>query len=191
MTRIAAVNEENDLDLFQSDIVLHKYNRHTITKRNARRSRKFLWRDKKVPYVIAQELINSWYKPTIMKAFEEFHKYTCVRFVPHTTEKNWLKFVKKSGCWSSVGKEYWISGAQDLSLGRGCNITATVMHELLHTLGFWHEQARADRNLYVEVMWENIREGLVEMKPTAVLFMSWVFLYFGVLELFLFFSLLD
>ena len=64
-------------------------------------------------------------------------------------------------CWSSVGKTYWASGAQKLSLGSGCNITATVMHELLHTLGFWHEQARADRNLYVEVMWENIREGLL------------------------------
>ena len=95
MTRIAVVNEENDLDLFESDIVLRKHNRHTVTKRNARRSRKFLWRDKKVPYVIAQELINSWYKPTITKAFEEFHRYTCVRFVPRTTEKNWLKFVKK------------------------------------------------------------------------------------------------
>jgi hypothetical protein len=38
-------------------------------------------------------------------------------------------------------------------------MTATVMHELLHTLGFWHEQARADRNLHVEIMWENIHEG--------------------------------
>jgi hypothetical protein len=64
-------------------------------------------------------------------------------------------------CWSSVGKAYWSSGAQKLSLGSGCNITATAMHELLHALGFWHEQARADRNLYVEVMWENIREGLL------------------------------
>ena len=53
-----------------------------------------------------------------------------------------------------------MSGGQKLSLGRGCNSSATAMHELLHALGFWHEQARADRNLYVEVMWENILEGL-------------------------------
>lgn len=54
-----------------------------------------------------------------------------------------------------------MSGGQKLSLGNGCNSTATAMHELLHALGFWHEQARADRNLYVEVMWENILEGLM------------------------------
>lgn len=52
-------------------------------------------------------------------------------------------------------------GAQKLSLGlgNGCNLTATVMHELLHALGFWHEQSRADRNLYVEILWENIQGG--------------------------------
>ena len=46
---------ENDLNLFQSDIVLLD-GEHTVTKRNARRSRKFLWQDKIVPYVISQEL---------------------------------------------------------------------------------------------------------------------------------------
>ncbi|XP_028417057.1 zinc metalloproteinase nas-14-like [Dendronephthya gigantea] len=158
MTEIAIVNEENDLDLFESDIVLHK-EENTVTKRNARRSRKFLWQNKKVPYEITQELIDSWYGPTILKAIDEFHRHTCVQFVSHTNEKNWIQFVKEKGCWSSVGQNYWMSGPQKLSLGAGCNMTATVMHELLHALGFWHEQSRADRNNYVEIFWENIREG--------------------------------
>ena len=33
------------------------------------------------------------------------------------------------------------------------------MHEILHSLGFWHEQSRPDRDHFVEVMWENILDG--------------------------------
>ena len=33
------------------------------------------------------------------------------------------------------------------------------MHEIMHAIGFWHEQSRPDRNLYVEVLWENIKDG--------------------------------
>ncbi len=54
---------ESDLDFFQSDINLlnQSASQHTVTKRNARRSRKFLWRDKKVPYVISQELSKKYF----------------------------------------------------------------------------------------------------------------------------------
>lgn len=42
-------------------------------------------------------LVDIWYKPTILKAIEEFHKHTCIRFVPHTIEKNWIEFDKQAG----------------------------------------------------------------------------------------------
>ena len=49
---------ENDIYLFESDIVLLDENnpQHTVKKRNAQRSRKYLWKDKTIPYVISQEL---------------------------------------------------------------------------------------------------------------------------------------
>ena len=55
---------------------------------------------------------------------------------------------------------YWASGPQELFLGNGCNHMATIMHEMMHAAGFWHEQSRPDRNQYVGVLWENIEEGM-------------------------------
>ena len=50
-------------------------------------------------------------------------------------------------------------GAQGLSLADECFEPAIILHELMHALGFWHEQSRPDRNKYIEVFWENIKEG--------------------------------
>lgn len=62
-------------------------------------------------------------------------------------------------CWSSVGQQISKPGPQLLSVGPGCDKKGIIMHELMHALGFWHEQSRTDRNKYVEVLWENVGKG--------------------------------
>ena len=63
-------------------------------------------------------------------------------------------------CWSYIGRLYWFKGPQSLSLGARCNNKGIIMHELMHAIGFWHEQSRPDRDEYVEIIWENIKKGM-------------------------------
>ena len=75
-------------------------------------------------------------------------------------------------CSSFVGRirEPW--QPQGISLGFGCGHFHIVVHELGHAIGFYHEHTRPDRDEYVEIKWENIREGkehnFDKMEPWAV-----------------------
>lgn len=37
----------------------------------------------------------------------------------------------------------------------------TIAHEIGHAVGFWHEHSRPDRDLYVRVVGENVKEGKI------------------------------
>jgi len=47
-----------------------------------------------------------------------------------------------------------------VSLGNGCVFTGIAIHELMHAVGFWHEQSRWDRDDYVNVYFQNIQSGM-------------------------------
>ena len=39
---------------------------------------------------------------------------------------------------------------------RACKRKGSIVHELGHAVGFWHEHTRPDRNKYIKVIWHNI-----------------------------------
>ena len=51
-----------------------------------------------------------------------------------------------------------LSGNQKLNLQvPGCNDCGTAIHEMLHSMGMAHEQARPDRDTYVQIHWDHIK----------------------------------
>lgn len=81
-------------------------------------------------------------------------RLTCVRFVPRTTQADYVEYINGDGCWSYIGR---IRGRQELSLARnGCVGKGTVIHETVHAIGFTHMQNAFDRDNYIKVMWENM-----------------------------------
>jgi hypothetical protein len=104
----------------------------------------------------------------IKKAMEQYHTKTCIRFVPRQRDhRDYLLITSdQTGCWSSVGR---IGGPQKLNLqSPGCLTTlGTPVHELMHAVGFLHEQNRRERDNYVTIHWENVQQGTVELRLQA------------------------
>ncbi|TMW53114.1 hypothetical protein DOY81_001842 [Sarcophaga bullata] len=97
----------------------------------------------------------------ITHAFNEYHAKTCVRFRKRTNEQDYVVITnKRSGCWSSVGR---MGGRQEVNLEspKCFSNYGTTIHELMHALGFYHEQNRYERDAYVKVLTENIKPNML------------------------------
>ncbi|KAI9580894.1 hypothetical protein GQX74_013442 [Glossina fuscipes] len=127
--------------------------------RNGILSAKSKWPKHRVPYVLKGSFSKKELS-IIDHVLNEFHQKTCIRFQKRKNENDFLIIDNKSnGCWSSVGR---LGGSQELNLeSMKCfKNYGTTMHELMHTLGFYHEQNRYDRDDYVKVLWENIKKNM-------------------------------
>ena len=96
-------------------------------------------------------------RAAIARGIMTLQEETCVKIVPkedHDADYVWMR--RGPGCAAHVGR---IGGQQWLFLGQGCFSLETVVHELMHAVGFIHEQSRPDRDEYVKIKWENIKEG--------------------------------
>ncbi|MFY7698316.1 MAG: Dot/Icm T4SS effector Zinc-dependent metalloprotease LegP [Legionella sp.] len=97
----------------------------------------------------------------VLNAMYVLQQHTNIKFVVRKKQNqqkypDYLLFVPSDGktCFSAVGKK---GGQQEIILGKRCR-TMFVVHEIMHALGFWHEQSRHDRDFFVRIVWENISE---------------------------------
>ncbi|XP_055548319.1 seminal metalloprotease 1-like [Wyeomyia smithii] len=140
--------------LFEGDILLDRYH-----SRNGILNESMRWADGTVPYFIEDEDFTDEQQLVILKAIKEYHQKTCIQFRPyHKKDTSWVVFrSNSSGCWSSVGMQ---SDGQTVNLqSPGCVRHGVVIHELLHALGFFHQQSASNRDDYVRILWENIEPG--------------------------------
>lgn len=70
--------------------------------------------------------------------------------------------TNNSGCYSNVG--HLNAGQQTVNLQvypveQGCFRLGTIVHEFLHTLGFYHMQSATERDDFVRIGWEHLTPG--------------------------------
>ena len=88
---------------------------------------------------------------------------------------------KEAGCWSFVGRR---GGGQVVNFQNpGCVHHGIVIHELLHALGFYHQQSSHERDEYVKINWGNIKLGITF--NLCILLAIWIRHFVGVFSLFI------
>ena len=54
-----------------------------------------------------------------------------------------------------------VSATRNIIIGFGCVYHGVVLHELGHAIGFYHEHNRPDRDDYIDVIYDSIKEDYV------------------------------
>jgi hypothetical protein len=137
------------------------------TPRNAVGGRKYYWPKARVPYTIAADVPMDL-KQRIADAIGEFHASTPLHFVPKTDkDKDYVEFVMAAAGVDFGGRSYLGrkgGGRQIIELnpnlrGLGATARGTIIHEMGHAVGLTHEQCRPDRDEWIRVDLNLIKES--------------------------------
>ncbi len=109
------------------------------------------WPQGVIPFMVDEDLPNY---DDVADAIEYLNLQTNIKFVRKKEEhKNFVHITKgKMDCYSYAGMN---GGKQEIFLTPRCGVRE-ILHELMHTIGFFHEQNRGDRDEYIQVIWDNI-----------------------------------
>ncbi len=94
----------------------------------------------------------------VTEAMKHIEQSVRVRFIPRTNQTAYVSIERWTGgyCWAHIGYQ---AKKQTMMLDDLCD-KRSVIHELGHTLGMWHEHTRPDRNRYVQIQLGNVMKGL-------------------------------
>lgn len=112
-----------------------------------------VWPQNTVYYVINNSInINA-----INYAITQIQNSTTIKFVQRTNQPNYIEFIGNPTVAGAAGQSFvgMIGGRQYLRLANNVD-DGTIMHEICHALGMFHEHTRSDRDTYINVNYGNI-----------------------------------
>lgn len=111
-----------------------------------------LWSNGVVPYDFGPNVTQT--NQSLMRAaMDEWESLANVQFVTRNNQTKYL-FIRNAtfNATEGVGE----AGGQQRMFILSWNNHGTLVHELGHALGYWHEQSRADRDQYIDINWNNV-----------------------------------
>jgi len=117
------------------------------------------WPDGIVPFAMPTSNSNIQ-KQRIALAIEHWTERTSVTFVERTTDNqnqypNYIRFDSSNSCASYVGMQ---GGSQSILVSDACS-TGSIIHEIGHALGLFHEHTRPDRDNFAQIDWQQVVSG--------------------------------
>lgn len=111
-----------------------------------------IWYGGTIPYVtegLDQARLNA-----LNAAIDHWQTNTSIRFVARSNETTYVNIIADPAeCMSYVGRQ--ASQPQSFRISPSCGVQG-IRHEIGHLVGLWHEHSRPDRDLSVQVNWQNI-----------------------------------
>jgi hypothetical protein len=150
------VSVDGDHYIFDGDILVNSASSSgrggatIITGNNDR----YKWPNSTIPYTIA---VNHPKRADIEWAINHLNSNTNLCLRPNRpSDADYIEYVYEAGrCGLSwIGKQ---GGRQEIKIGDQCgNTRGSAVHETMHAAGFYHEQSRADRNTFVQILTSNV-----------------------------------
>ncbi len=117
------------------------------------------WTDGVIPYQFADSVSQSQ-RDKAQQAIAHWNARTRIQMIPRTESnaanyENYISFELSGGCASYVGM---IGGEQNVWLADSCTV-GSIIHEIGHAIGLFHEHTRPDRDNFVTVNLQNVSTG--------------------------------
>lgn len=149
---------KNGMNFFEGDIILSDKQLTDDGSANRGGASFSRWPGSKIYYTVASNM-GSINANKITTAVNEYNSKTNTQWIPRTNQANYVEFIfgSSSGSdgWAHIGYQ---GGKQSISLDQYISV-GSVIHEMGHTVGLYHEHSRKDRDQYLSIQWNNIQDG--------------------------------